>query len=125
MKCTFSAASGQSARKAARDDRRWFARNPKRSHRIRRAAPDEFAPYPHPAPDGWEAATVVRQYAPGARLRVPFSVGRFDTWPAGEAAVHALFEMILESYRTGEDVAIPAEYVEQQAAAFEAAGGVQ
>jgi hypothetical protein len=69
--------------------------------------------------------TVVRQHVPGLRIRLPFAVHRFDTWPRDEAAVHALFDLIMEAHRAGEASTIRADYVEQLAAGYEVGGGVQ
>ena len=52
----------------ARDDRRWFRANPRRSHRVRMALPGEFKPEPEPD------FVVVRQISRGSRARRPFTI---------------------------------------------------
>jgi hypothetical protein len=66
-------AKQRTATKAASDgDRDWFARNLHRSHRLRRALPNEveaMGASPDKAAGAW---VVVRQVEPGLRIRTPF-----------------------------------------------------
>lgn len=76
------------------DDRQWFEAHPDRSHRLRRAYPDEFP--------GKEKQAVVRQVAPGQRYRValtsPFLPGDRE---APEAVAWAIFDLAVEGHQKG------------------------
>jgi hypothetical protein len=79
------------------DDRRWFTRHPRRSHRLRRAHPGEW-----PAAARNAERTVVRQFAPGARLRFPIAVPWFaHAGAAPDAAAWAIFDLTVEAMSTG------------------------
>lgn len=85
------------------DDRRWFERNPNRSHRIRRAYAGEmetlgFDPTAaEKLPEGSARFAVVRQIQPGARMRrfASLEAARFPI--DDEPAAHALFDTLAES----------------------------
>ncbi len=71
------------------EDRRWFARHPRRSYRLRPAFADE-------APDGVTGGwTIVRQIAPGVRVRACVTLDHDDP-DDGEANARRLFEQIRE-----------------------------
>jgi hypothetical protein len=71
------------------DDRQWFEAHPDRSHRLRRAYPEEF-------PEKVEHA-VVRQLAPGRRVRAGLTVPpRLPQDEAPEAAAWAIFDVVAE-----------------------------
>jgi hypothetical protein len=76
----------------SRDDREWFARNPDRSHRLRASLPGEW-------PDG-STHTVVRQGAPGERVRLPITAA--EPLPQDDAAAWALFDLVIEHRQRGE-----------------------
>jgi hypothetical protein len=72
------------------NDREWFEAHPDRSHRLRRAYLDEF-------PEKVEHA-VVRQLAPGQRVRVGLTVPPLlPQDEAPEAAAWAIFDVVAES----------------------------
>jgi hypothetical protein len=76
------------------DDRRWFGRNPNRSHRLRAALPGEW-------PDG-SSHTIVRQGAPGQRVRLPITASEpLPADDAPEAAAWALFDLVVEHRERG------------------------
>lgn len=71
------------------DDRKWFAKNQARAHRLRFSFAGEW-------PEGQH--TVVRQLAPGCRLRLPFLMTGPDLdeeLQADEKLACALFEAAL------------------------------
>ena len=78
------------------DDRAWFAARPERAHRVRPVYPGEFLPMETPPGQGWFA--IVRQIAPGARLRRPMQLNR--PGDMGEIEAHALFDMAEETRET-------------------------
>ncbi|HME28772.1 MAG TPA: hypothetical protein VKE53_02770 [Pseudolabrys sp.] len=57
---------------AARSDRNWFDRNPHRTYRVRRMISGEFPQSGQPDidPAKWSPWTLVKQIAPGVRLRL-------------------------------------------------------
>lgn len=74
------------------DDRVWFEQNPGRSHRARAPFPDELGGQKIPA--GCRVIILVRQVAPGARMRITVDQSTdFPAPPDDEATVHALFDM--------------------------------
>jgi hypothetical protein len=81
----------------ARADRKFFRRNPRRSHRLRRAFRGEWV-------DG-STHTVVRQARPGVRVRLPVSLT--EHLPQGEdvpeAAAWAIFDLFIEHQARGSD----------------------
>jgi len=81
------------------DDRRWFAANPTRSHRLRRAFEAETL-LGRAAPT-WIA---VRQIEPGKRLRLGFEPP--EPLPNAEPVAHALFDVLADAFAAGYD-AIP------------------
>jgi hypothetical protein len=76
----------------SRADRDWFAQNPTRTHRLRRVFPGEWPT------EGGFTHVVVRQGAPGERVRLPFKLTErlalHDDVPEAEA--WALFDLIAE-----------------------------
>jgi len=76
------------------DDRRWFEQNPNRSHRIRPPFPGEADQEILDTPSGYALMMLVRQVAPGSRMRagVPINTDLLPL-PDHEAAGHALWEM--------------------------------
>jgi hypothetical protein len=79
---------------ASEADRAWFAAHPHRSFRIRLHLEGEW---PHGSleqpPPGWRWFTVVRQLAPGVRMRRPFPMeGEPGT---GEHAASRIFAMVM------------------------------
>lgn len=85
------------------DDRRWFERNPSRSHRIRRAYIGEmeslgFDPKGDDPPLGTERFAIVRQHRPGLRTRrfARLEPAKFPL--ENECAAHALFDMLVETH---------------------------
>ena len=73
-------------------DREWFKRHRKRSHRLRRAFPEE-----PPYAEGWVAPpyAVIRQEAVGFRSKHFFSwLGDPDYLAHDEARLHAVFDML-------------------------------
>jgi hypothetical protein len=77
------------------DDRKWFAANPQRSHRLRPAFPGELAAsrVSIPMPSGHEVQYLVRQVEPGKRIRLPFCRDIACPIPGIEPIVHALFDI--------------------------------
>lgn len=70
-------------------DKEWFRSHPHRSHRIRRAVAGEI-----PGANA-ETYIVVRQLAPGVRMRVFFTpVGPSPEGEAPEHIAHAMFDLI-------------------------------
>jgi hypothetical protein len=79
------------------DDRRWFARHSDRSHRLRRAHPGEW-----PVDARNAEWTIVRQVAPGNRVRFPIAEPWFaHAGEAPEAAAWAIFDLTVEAMSTG------------------------
>jgi hypothetical protein len=73
-------------------DREWFRSRPYRSHRLRRATPDELPGL------SAEAYIVVRQVAPGVRMRCSFEpIASLPLGEAPEHIAHAMFDLIMES----------------------------
>jgi hypothetical protein len=75
------------------DDRSWFERRPKRSHRMRRPIPGKADKEAGTAPAGHALLVLLRQVKPDTRLKLGFYIDAgllpvFDD----EAAAHALFE---------------------------------
>jgi len=69
-------------------DKEWFRSHPHRSHRIRRAVSGEM-PGAHA-----ETYIVVRQLAPGVRMRTFFTpLGAFPEGEAPEHIAHAMFDL--------------------------------
>lgn len=71
------------------DDRDWFAQNPGRLHRVRHSFTGEWPEGPH---------TVVRQMAPGYRLRLPCLITGVDVdekFDVDEKLASRLFEAVL------------------------------
>ena len=75
------------------DDRDWFERNPKRSHRVRVPFPGEVDEEVANTPAGTVLMMIVRQIKPGVRIRPAVSVD-VELLPISddEATAHALFE---------------------------------
>jgi hypothetical protein len=69
------------------DDAQWFAKNPKRSHRVRPIFPGEPFPGSH---QDHELQVLVRQVEPGKRIKLVTVNGAFT--PDNEAIIHALFD---------------------------------
>jgi hypothetical protein len=86
--------AGTPAELAKKLDEEWFRSHPYRSHRIRRAVAGEMPGV------GADSYTVVRQVAPGLRMRGFFvPVGSVPEGEAPEHIAHALFDLILTSPR--------------------------
>jgi hypothetical protein len=83
---------------ASHSDRVWFAQSPHRSHRLRPAMSDELFALgvPDNAMTVW---IVVRQIAPGVRVRFAFTPPSAP--PDAETVAHALFDAIAEHRATG------------------------
>jgi hypothetical protein len=76
--------------RASNIDRSWFVRRSDRAHRVRPMVPGEFPRERLAGPPEWRAFVVVKQAAPGARLRVPFVA---STSPCGcERCTAALWQ---------------------------------
>jgi hypothetical protein len=79
------------------DDRDWFKHNPARSHRARMPFSGELDEETvKKAPAGFVVIMLVRQIAPGNRIRA--AVARnvdAPPVPDDEAAIHALFEVMM------------------------------
>jgi hypothetical protein len=72
-------------------DREWFRSHPLRSHRLRPAIPGEV-----PSVSA-ESYIVVRQVAPGVRMRGSFTpTGPLPEGEAPEHIAHAMFDLIME-----------------------------
>lgn len=82
-------------------DRKWFEKHPGRTHYVRRFIPGEWDPT-----DKTDPWIVVRQIAPGIRMRLGFGIidvgGFFDAAQTDEGAKF-LFGMVLDAQ--GEDAA--------------------
>lgn len=93
-----------------RDDRDWFAKNPRRSHRLRRAHTNEAVVA------GVRATwVVVRQIKPGTRFRIGFDP-RTELTDSEELA-HAFFDILLEAQQAGRDE-VPITEITRRAAAM-------
>ena len=79
------------------DDRVWFGKNPRRSHRVRMPFPGEFDELGAKAPAGHALVILVRQVKPGTRARHSFYLNA-DLLPVpdDEAIAHTLFEVATE-----------------------------
>jgi hypothetical protein len=71
------------------DDRRWFEQHPRRSYLLRPAFPDEVA---DTVTGGW---TIVRQIAPGIRVRAVVVLDHDDP-DDGEVNARRLFKQVCE-----------------------------
>jgi len=91
-----------------RDDREWFASNPRRTHRVRLAHADEAAV----RGVRW---VVVRQAQPGIRYRIGINLP-FEP-PDEEALAHALFDLLAEAAQAGR-TKVPAADLYQRAMAM-------
>jgi hypothetical protein len=70
----------------------WFRDHPHRSHRLRRAIPNEFA---HDPAEIW---VVVRQTRPGLRVRLPFQAHTpLPSEEAPEHIAHAMYDLFWEA----------------------------
>ena len=72
-------------------DRAWFAAHPDRSHRARYPLPGELAAHGLDPTDYPNTAVLVRQMAPGARIRVPL---RGPLPPDDDRSIGALLDAI-------------------------------
>jgi hypothetical protein len=87
----------------------WFASHSARSHRLRQAFPAEWPP------GSGVSHTVVRQTAPGLRLRIPVTIMEALPQPAGEvpeAAAWTIFSLAQEAQKTGEYAVAVEKFVE-------------
>lgn len=76
------------------DDAEWFKAHGERAHRLRPAFPGEFDPSALPAlPPGHEYQALVRQVAPGQRIRNAFARNTEVPIPDVEEVLHALFDI--------------------------------
>jgi hypothetical protein len=79
------------------DDRRWFERNPRRSHRVRPPFPGEYDAEAAGTPPGHVLIVLVRQVEPGRRIRPAVSLNAdLLPLPDDEAVAHALFEVAMQ-----------------------------
>lgn len=81
------------------DDAAWFADHADRSHRLRPLLPGEFEAMPTgrpmpEMPDNHELQVLVRQVAPGQRIRTLFGRNRAMPIPDEEPVIHALFDIM-------------------------------
>jgi hypothetical protein len=76
-------------------DARWFRKHPRRSHRLRTPISGEWAEYPPVSQEGLAPLTLVRQIAPGARMRLPVFARPDAVIPDDEHFLHALFDELL------------------------------
>jgi hypothetical protein len=78
------------------NDRDWFERNPKRSHRVRIPFPGELVEEAAKVPTGKARLMLVRQLEPGSRLRPNLCLDAdLLPLPDDEAVAHALFEVAI------------------------------
>jgi hypothetical protein len=78
------------------DDREWFERNQKRSHRARPPFPGEVDEEAANTPAGQALIMLVRQVQPGSRLRAAVVLDAdLLPLPDDEAVVHALFDLAM------------------------------
>ncbi len=78
------------------DDREWFDRHPRRTHRARPAHPGEqqsLMSTPTKTPEGHELWVLIRQVEPGRRVRIPFFRDPVTELPDIDAVVAALFDL--------------------------------
>jgi hypothetical protein len=85
-----------SEERASRSDRRWFARNPHRTYRVRPSLPGEF---PWERDDGIPATftswTLVKQIEPGLRIRLALPVRSGAKPIDADWTIGPLFENLL------------------------------
>jgi hypothetical protein len=86
-----------SEQRASNSDRKWFARNPHRTYRVRRCIRDEF---PRKRFDGIDLAkftlwTLVRQLEPGLRIRLALPVRSGAKPIDADWTIGPLFECLL------------------------------
>jgi hypothetical protein len=106
------------------DDRRWFAAHPGRAHRMREPYRKEWDGLPVDAAPGHRLVTIVRQFEPGARMRLPYMLPEgLDPSTATEHMAHAFFAAVARAYRLGRQLTA-AEFAECFAETAPA-GGVQ
>jgi hypothetical protein len=92
-----------SEKRASNSDRRWFARNPHRTYRVRRCIRDEF---PRRRLDGIDLAkltlwALVKQIKPGVRLRLGLFVNRGAKPIDADWTIGQLFDCLLDSTNSG------------------------
>lgn len=85
-----------------RDDADWFRKNSTRSHRLRPLVAGEKNAFPGTGlteefPPRHELQVLVRQVAPGQRMRLPFVRNIDIPIPDVEAVIHALFDIFGDS----------------------------
>jgi hypothetical protein len=79
------------------EDRGWFERNQKRSHRLRMPLPGEGDEEAAKTPAEHALILLVRQVEPGKRIRAAVSISaNLLPVPDDEAAAHALFEVAMQ-----------------------------
>ena len=103
------------------DDAEWFARHPDRSHRIRLAHPGEAADVArHAAPEDCVLIMLLRQVAPGSRIKTGFFLVE-ALWPApdDEAFAHAFFDLVVRGKPVGRDELLALAAVYEGAARHE------
>lgn len=89
-----------------KDDAEWFRKHPDRSHRLRPLKPGEESAFPEnetprAVPAGHELQVLVRQVAPGQRIRLPFIRNTQIPIPDVEAVIHALFDIFGDPAKEG------------------------
>ena len=96
------------------DDRLWFEQHPERSHRARLAFSGEADGQATKAPTGTVLVMLLRQVAPGKRVRAGFYINA-ELWPAPEieAVAHLLFDIATGQRTQPRDAAERAAAVEQ------------
>jgi hypothetical protein len=107
---------------AAGDDRRWFERHPRRTHRIRPPGIGErqaMRDLTQPDEPRVRPFVVVRQVVPGVRLRQPAWLGA--RVPNLEPIAHAVFDLLLAAVRGGRDF-VPAAEIKQRVAMLSEGG---
>jgi hypothetical protein len=86
------------------DDAAWFAAHPDRTQRARPAAAGEWPQY--------VSTTIVRQIAPGSRIKTGFSIPDDDLpVPDEEAMLHGLFDLAVQRARERSDAPLGREEV--------------
>ena len=93
-----------SEKRASNSDRRWFARNPHRTYRVRSYIPEEF---PRKCFDGVDLAkftlwTLVKQIEPGTRLRLGLFVKSGAEPIDADWTIAPLFECVLRGMKAGD-----------------------
>jgi hypothetical protein len=87
------------------DDRRWFAANPRRTYRARRTFPTEqlreLTVAGDSCPPGYRCFTVVKQVAPGARMRQLFTAPRGFMLPVTQPGIARLWERLADDAGDG------------------------